>query len=280
MEQSSRAKPGDGAVIYQSTFLTMDPRRPGAEAVIVKDGVIVDVGGIDDLVQAYPGAAFDEEFLRKILLPAFVDARLAANARGVLEVPCNGGLLTEDILSEGAGGAPVRVVTTGAAALAATIEAVRRIPENAAVGRVSVEVRGAIDTEAAHLVTSLGAPLMLSDRAETEFCAPASGSGALAPSEVTPVIEGIIAISPSNGDFILAASSLVREGGSVRLSPQEALQAITIDAAYAIGAETKRGSISPGKSAAFAVLDRNPLATPADAWGAITVEIVDLAGPV
>jgi hypothetical protein len=73
MTQSSRSKPGDGAVIYQSTVITMDESRTGATAVAVKDGIILDVGDIDDLIEAYPGAAIDETFLRKTILPGFID---------------------------------------------------------------------------------------------------------------------------------------------------------------------------------------------------------------
>jgi hypothetical protein len=73
MTQSSRSKPGDGAVIYQSTVITMDESRTGATAVAVKDGIILDVGDIDDLIEAYPGAVIDETFLRKTILPGFID---------------------------------------------------------------------------------------------------------------------------------------------------------------------------------------------------------------
>jgi imidazolonepropionase-like amidohydrolase len=50
------------------------------------------------------------------------------------------------------------------------------------------------------------------------------------------------------------------------------LEAITIDAAHALGVETQRGVISAGRRADFAVLDRNPLTTPAEAWSLIVVE--------
>lgn len=61
-----------------------------------------------------------------------------------------------------------------------------------------------------------------------------------------------------------------REGGeltpSEKLSAEEALQAITTDAAYALGLEAELGSLAPGKLADFTILDANPLSTPAEAW--------------
>ncbi len=73
MEKSSRARPGDGAVIYSSTIITMDPARPSATAVAVKDGKILAVGDIDDLVEGYSGSIIDEAFARKTILPGLID---------------------------------------------------------------------------------------------------------------------------------------------------------------------------------------------------------------
>lgn len=273
MEQSSRARPGDGAVIYQSTVLTMDPRRPMAEAVLVKDGAVLDLGSIDDLVQAYSGASFDERFLRKILMPAFVDVRLPPDAPGVLVAPCRSDLLTEEIVSMGAKGAPVRVVAMGRAALSSAIEAVRGIPDEADIGRVSVEARGPVAAGTARLLTARGVPLILSGDPAPENCDAAVEPEPTSP-PADPMIAGRIALAPANdgGAYLAAAGAFLPAGGSVRLSPQEALEAITADAAYALGAEAERGVIGPGRRARFAVLDRNPLATPGDAWGAIGVE--------
>lgn len=73
-----------------------------------------------------------------------------------------------------------------------------------------------------------------------------------------------------------------REGGELtpteKLSALEALESITIDAAYALGLETELGSIAPGKLADFTILDANPLETPGDAWGEIGVWGVVLDG--
>ncbi len=48
-------------------------------------------------------------------------------------------------------------------------------------------------------------------------------------------------------------------GGEFRISPQQALKAVTIDAAYQIFEEKSKGSIEPGKYADFVVLDQNIL---------------------
>lgn len=49
-----------------------------------------------------------------------------------------------------------------------------------------------------------------------------------------------------------------------RISPGQALRMMTLDAAWAAFEENERGSISPGKRADFAVLDRDLLAIPPD----------------
>ncbi len=73
MTTSSRERPGDGAVIYEATIITMNKERPSANAVAVKDGEILAVGDINDLVEGYPGADVDESFVRKTILPGFID---------------------------------------------------------------------------------------------------------------------------------------------------------------------------------------------------------------
>lgn len=51
-------------------------------------------------------------------------------------------------------------------------------------------------------------------------------------------------------------------GGEQRILVMEALRAVTLGGAYQIFEEEHKGSISPGKAADFAVLDRNPLKMP------------------
>ncbi len=63
-----------------------------------------------------------------------------------------------------------------------------------------------------------------------------------------------------------------------KLSAMEALESITLDAAYALGLESELGSIAPGKRADFTILDANPLATPGEDWNEIGVWGVVLDG--
>jgi hypothetical protein len=275
MEQSSRARPGDGAVIYQSTILTMDPERPTAEAVIIKDGLVLDIGAIDDLVQAYPGASFDERFLRRTLLPAFVDVRRPPNALNVVEIPCQGAILPEEIVALSASGAPARIVARDSAALAAAVEAVRRLRAEGSTVAIAVEASAGVDAATAGELTAAGVALILSGTSAASLCGPEPEFPA---SGATDTMSGLIAIAPADdgASLLAAASGYLRDDSPVRLSPKDALEAITRDAAYALGEDSTRGVIKIGRLAAFAALDRNPLASPADAWGAIAIELVEL----
>ncbi len=73
-----------------------------------------------------------------------------------------------------------------------------------------------------------------------------------------------------------------REGGvstpSERLNAEQALRAITLDAAWSLGLEDKIGSIEVGKRADFTVLATNPMNLPGESWGAIPVTGVMLEG--
>lgn len=60
-------------------------------------------------------------------------------------------------------------------------------------------------------------------------------------------------------------------GEGERLTPAEALHAVTLGAAYLLGQDDTKGSIASGKLADFTVLDRNPLDVPADALRDIKV---------
>lgn len=76
MTKSARERPGAGAVIYEATVITMDRSRPSATAIAVKDGKILAVGAVNDLVEAYSGALIDESFVRKTILPGLIDPHI------------------------------------------------------------------------------------------------------------------------------------------------------------------------------------------------------------
>ena len=54
-------------------------------------------------------------------------------------------------------------------------------------------------------------------------------------------------------------------GPDERMSPQQGLKALTIDAAYQYGEEADKGSLEVGKLADLVVLERNPIKVPIDA---------------
>ncbi|MEM9570690.1 MAG: amidohydrolase [Pseudomonadota bacterium] len=65
---------------------------------------------------------------------------------------------------------------------------------------------------------------------------------------------------------------------SEKLSAYEALESITIDAAYALGLEAELGSLAPGKLADFTILGANPLETAGDDWPEIEIWGVVIEG--
>ncbi len=73
-----------------------------------------------------------------------------------------------------------------------------------------------------------------------------------------------------------------REGGvstpSEKLSAEQALRTITIDAAWAMGLESEIGSIEVGKKVDFTILNANPLTTKAENWPKIAIWGVVLDG--
>lgn len=73
-----------------------------------------------------------------------------------------------------------------------------------------------------------------------------------------------------------------REGGistsSEKLTAEQALRAITIEAAWSLGLEDEIGSIEVGKRANFTIVGVNPMILPGESWGAIPIKGVMLDG--
>jgi hypothetical protein len=72
------------------------------------------------------------------------------------------------------------------------------------------------------------------------------------------------------------------EGGKYQvtnaLTPYDALESITLDAARVLGLDGELGSIEPGKRADFTILDANPLRVPGSDWSEIGIWGVVLNG--
>lgn len=88
--------------------------------------------------------------------------------------------------------------------------------------------------------------------------------GSLADKEVTLALHSDLNMAPVDPLFLawIAANRETMEGAIMapeeRLSLDQALRAVTIDAAFVLGLEDEVGSITPGKRADFAVLDKDP----------------------
>jgi len=65
---------------------------------------------------------------------------------------------------------------------------------------------------------------------------------------------------------------------SERINAEQALRAITLDAAWSLGLEDEIGSIEVGKRADFTILSLNPMDLPGESWGAIPINGVMLKG--
>ncbi len=85
-------------------------------------------------------------------------------------------------------------------------------------------------------------------------------------------------VAPLDQMFVIwTAVNRISRGGVVigpdqRVTPMEALKAITINAAYQYSEQSSKGSIEPGKLADLVILSGNPLTVPADAIKDIKVD--------
>jgi hypothetical protein len=210
-------------------------------------------------------------------MPAFVDARADPDREDLLLFGCPIGLDGRKVsyVSEitGPSESTVRLVAQGRTGIEAVIELLGRLPEEGVSRAVIVEILGPIEPEAARRITTRRIPLVLAADRPTRDCGDAD-SDDVDGSDSDPFISGVIAITPEIGGdlFLAAAARRIDPAERVQLTPQEALEAITVDAAAAIGVENERGVIAQGRRADFAVLDRNPLTTPGEAWAAIRIE--------
>jgi len=76
----------DTAVYRARKVLTMQPRRPTAEAIAVRDGRIVAVGPLDE-VRSWSDGAVDERFADKVLMPGLVEGHAHTLEGGFWDYP-------------------------------------------------------------------------------------------------------------------------------------------------------------------------------------------------
>lgn len=83
-------------------------------------------------------------------------------------------------------------------------------------------------------------------------------------------------IAPDMMETVWCAVNRRTSGGYVlgaeeRIPVEEALKAVTIHAAWQYGEDGEKGSITPGKSADFVILDRDPYKTDPEALREIRI---------
>ncbi|MFN9273941.1 MAG: amidohydrolase [Planctomycetia bacterium] len=102
-------------------------------------------------------------------------------------------------------------------------------------------------------------------RAQADFISPMKSARALG---LRPANHTDFNVAPLDQIFTIhtAVNRVSRSGqaigGDERITPLEALEAITIDGARLYGEEAKKGSVEVGKLADFAILSENPLTVP------------------
>ena len=112
-------------------------------------------------------------------------------------------------------------------------------------------------------------------RSQADFISPMKSARALG---LRPANHTDFNVAPLDQLFTMhtAVNRISRSGQTIgadeRVTPMQALEAITIDGARIYGEEAKKGSIEVGKAADFAVLSANPLTVPPATIETIRVE--------
>lgn len=193
-------------------------------------------------------------------------------------------------------GLGIHIHSNGDAAQGATLTALAALRNNGFTGKFVIEHGGLFSPEQAVLAGQLNAMVSVASHyvhyMSTIYAEPLGQVRAV---WITPVgsltrAGSIIALhsdAPLAPPDPLRAGSVhmtreTREGGiyvaSEALTPQQALEAVTINAAYILGLEQEIGTIEAGKRADFTILDSNPLELAAQDWPDIGVWGVVLNG--
>lgn len=127
---------------------------------------------------------------------------------------------------------------------------------------------------ASHYVRYMGGTMADAIGAKADYLSPMGSTASLG---IPTTLHSDAPLAPPY-PLLAAQAHMLRdtETGTVslpneRLSAEQALRAITLDAAWSLGLEAEIGSIEAGKRADFTIVDRNPLTTAADDWDDIRV---------
>jgi predicted amidohydrolase YtcJ len=193
-------------------------------------------------------------------------------------------------------GLGVRIHSNGDAAQKAVLDALEKLRSTKEDGRFVIEHAGLFSPADAARAGPLGAAVSaashyvyhLGERYQGAL-GPARGAmisplGALSEAGVRVSLHSDAPLAPPLPMRAAFAhlTRATREGhvltADQALTPGDALEAITIDAAFALGLEQEIGSVEVGKRADFTVLDSNPLVTARENWADIQIWGVVLGG--
>ncbi len=206
-------------------------------------------------------------------------------------------ILTETMEPYWAAGLDIRIHSNGDAAQSATLDALEAVQKNGTADgqRLVLEHVGLIRPEqiakaeklkvgisvASHYVHYMGEAYVEAIGERVKYMTPLAST---IEAGLPTTMHSDAPLAPPSP---LTAASVhmlrsTREGGvstpSEKLNAEQALKAITIDAAWAMGLENEIGSIEIGKQADFTVLKTTPLTTKAEDWPNIAIWGVVLDG--
>ncbi len=243
-------------------------------------------------VKFFTDAAFYSQTMR-LSAPGYL-AGQSKDSEGLWVIPPD--RLSETIMPYWQAGLDAHIHSNGDAAQAATLKALAELRASAIQNRFIIEHGGLFSPDQVAEAGRLGAIVSIASHyvfymAETyrqalgpRRAAWISPLGSLSAAGVPITLHSDAPLAPPQP--LLAASRAItrqtREGGTYEienaLTPYDAMEAITLDAARALRLDDEIGSIAAGKRADFTILDANPLETPADAWADIGVWGVVLDG--
>jgi predicted amidohydrolase YtcJ len=243
-------------------------------------------------VKFFTDAAFYSQTMR-VSPPGYL-AGQSKGTEGLWVLPPNE--IAATIMPYWEAGFDVRIHSNGDAAQTASLNALETLRETSQTQRFVFEHAGLFSPEQVGRAGALGAGISAASHyvyflgeAYQAPLGPERGSwilplNSLSQAGVPVTLHSDAPLAPP---LPLRAASVhmtraTREGGVLnveeRLSAREALEAITVDAAYALGLENEIGAIKPGLLADFTVLEANPLETPGADWGEIGIWGVVLGG--